>query len=318
MGGCRRDLLLAVFAVALISIVVTYTPAAQGATASTNSGAAASGATYVGSDICQGCHQEQTAKYAKTKMAKVFASAARTPAEKQGCEGCHGPGSKHVEAGGGKGVGGLVSFRKGAESAKQQAAVCQKCHEKGQRLYWEGGPHEGAGVTCTNCHKVMENVSAKRNFAKATELETCFQCHQLRRAQLQRSSHMPIREGKLTCTSCHNPHGSQGPRQLKQNTINENCVSCHTERRGPFLWEHPPVVENCGNCHTPHGSTNPFLLKVRVPRLCQECHNYSRHPSQPYDPSGSTANTRVLGRGCVQCHPQIHGSNHPSGSMFHR
>ncbi|HLC27746.1 MAG TPA: hypothetical protein VJM80_13375, partial [bacterium] len=117
MGSCRRDLLLAVFAVALISLLMAYIPAAQGATASTNGGAAASGATYVGSDICQGCHQEQAAKFAKTRMGKVFASAARTPAEKQGCETCHGPGSKHVEAGGGKGVGGLNIFRKGAMSA---------------------------------------------------------------------------------------------------------------------------------------------------------------------------------------------------------
>jgi hypothetical protein len=23
-------------------------------------------------------------------------------------------------------------------------------------------------------------------------------------------------------------------------------------------------------------------------------------------------------RGCVNCHAQIHGSNHPSGSRFHR
>ena len=60
------------------------------------------------------------------------------------------------------------------------------------------------------------------------------ECHQMRRAQLQRSSHMPYREGKVTCTSCHNPHGSPNPSQLLQSTINENCYSCHAERRGHF------------------------------------------------------------------------------------
>jgi hypothetical protein len=25
-----------------------------------------------------------------------------------------------------------------------------------------------------------------------------------------------------------------------------------------------------------------------------------------------------LNRGCVNCHAQIHGSNHPSGARFHR
>ena len=103
--------------------------------------------------------------------------------------------------------------------------------------------------------------------------ELCLQCHQMRRAQLQRSSHMPYREGKVTCTSCHNPHGSPNPSQLIQSTVNENCYSCHAERRGPFLWEHPPVMENCANCHEPHGSSNPQLLKVRMPRVCDSCHD---------------------------------------------
>ena len=51
---------------------------------------------------------------------------------------------------------------------------------------------------------------------KKPQPELCLQCHQMRRAQLQRSSHMPYREGKVTCTSCHNPHGSPNPSQLLQ------------------------------------------------------------------------------------------------------
>jgi DmsE family decaheme c-type cytochrome len=136
----------------------------------------------------------------------------------------------------------------------------------------------------------------------------------MRRAQLQRSSHMPYREGKVTCTSCHNPHGSPNPSQLIQNTVNENCYSCHAERRGPFLWEHPPVMENCANCHEAHGSSNPQLLKVRMPRVCDSCHVASRHPTQP-QPLSSIKN---FNRGCTNCHSLIHGSNHPSGNFFMR
>jgi DmsE family decaheme c-type cytochrome len=136
----------------------------------------------------------------------------------------------------------------------------------------------------------------------------------MRRAQLQRSSHMPYREGKVTCTSCHNPHGSPNPSQLLQATINENCYSCHAERRGPFLWEHPPVMENCANCHESHGSSNPQLLKVRMPRVCDSCHVASRHPTQA-QPLSSIKN---FNRGCTNCHSLIHGSNHPSGNFFMR
>ena len=60
---------------------------------------------------------------------------------------------------------------------------------------------------------------------------------------------------------------------MVKDTVNETCYTCHAEKRGPFLWEHSPVVDDCTNCHTPHGSTKPALLKARVPWLCQECHS---------------------------------------------
>src|SRR6185503_14121752 len=127
-------------------------------------------------------------------------------------------------------------------------------------------------MACVDCHQVHYGSVAERYAelarlpardqrygqpltehvgTKKTQPELCLQCHQMRRAQLQRSSHMPYHEGKVTCTSCHNPHGSPNQAQLIQATLNENCLSCHTERRGPFLWEHPPVMENCPNCHEP-------------------------------------------------------------------
>ena len=84
---------------------------------------------------------------------------------------------------------------------------------------------------------------------------------------------MPIREGKVACTDCHNPHGSVTESLLKKDSVNEVCYTCHAERRGPFLFEHAPVRENCLNCHDPHGSINEYSLKVSRPRLCFECHS---------------------------------------------
>jgi DmsE family decaheme c-type cytochrome len=274
-------------------------------------------ATYVGSQVCTTCHANQSARFGQTVMGKIFLKNPRNAQEKAGCETCHGPGSAHVAAGGGRGVGGIISFRAddATRTPEDNNAICLQCHEKGSRTQWRGSTHETREVACTNCHTVMTNVTPKFQLAKLTELDTCFQCHKNKRAEIWRSSHMPIREGKMTCSTCHNPHGSYGEALLKEATVNDNCYKCHAEKRGPFLWEHPPVRESCLNCHDPHGSINDFLLKVSRPRLCQQCHaNITGHPGNPRNPTSLYA----FNRECQNCHSQHHGSNSPSGSRFHR
>ncbi|HUS19616.1 MAG TPA: DmsE family decaheme c-type cytochrome [Terriglobales bacterium] len=296
------------------------TAAAQGATRAINS------SQYVGSETCLTCHEEESKRFNKTPMGKAF-SHPHTDTEKLGCESCHGPGKAHAEAGTKETV--AVRFTAGStNSVEEKNNSCLGCHTKGRQMFWRGSPHESRSMACVDCHqghpaKKEGTLSADMRYnapltenatMKKPQPELCLTCHQMRKAQLQRSSHMPYREGKVTCSSCHNPHGTPHPKQLIQATTNENCLSCHTERRGPFAWEHPPVVENCANCHEPHGTSNPQLLKVRMPRVCDSCHVMSRHPTQP-QPLGSIKN---FNRGCTNCHSQIHGSNHPSGKYFLR
>lgn len=80
--------------------------------------------------------------------------------------------------------------------------------------------------------------------------------------------------------------------------------------------------ENCLNCHTPHGSNQNTLLVAPIPFLCQQCHVNLRHPNDLHTPSslgnGLHPDERAMGRGCVTCHAQIHGSNNPSGAKFHK
>jgi len=277
--------------------------------------AAALPAGYAGAETCKGCHEDQFTKFEQTKMGRLFLKHPRNSTESLGCESCHGPGKAHADAGGGKGVGGIVSFAKDDTTpVERRNATCLGCHQKSARLFWQGSPHESRDVACTSCHKLMETTSSRAQLARATVIETCGQCHLQKRAQTMRSSHMPLREGKMTCTACHNPHGTVTPALLKENSANETCFTCHARWRGPFLWEHAPVVESCATCHDPHGSNHENLLKVAKPRLCQQCHVESRHPTSPY----SRREKQVLGRSCVSCHANIHGSNHPSGHAFTR
>ena len=121
----------------------------------------------------------------------------------------------------------------------------------------------------------------------------------------------------MSCSSCHNPHGTVSQALLKESSPNETCYTCHAEKRGPFLWEHVPVPENCMNCHEPHGTNHEKLLKVAMPRLCQQCHIVQGHSANPYGTDGPSLKFMVS-RQCANCHATIHGSNHPSGRFFTR
>jgi DmsE family decaheme c-type cytochrome len=267
-------------------------------------------ASYVGNKVCLGCHTSQATTFEHTLMGRLL---------KQGklqCESCHGPGSEHARLGGGRGVGGIISFRKDdlSRTAEENNSICLGCHERGDRTYWQGSPHQTRGLACTNCHTIMKAVSRKHQLKTAFEPDTCFQCHKDRRAQMFRSSHMPMREGKMVCSDCHNPHGSFTDAMLRTASINDTCYKCHAEKRGPFLFEHEPVRENCLNCHDPHGSVNLYLLKLARPRLCNECHSLMDFKAAP----GGDSPHHALGQACQNCHVKVHGSNSPGGAFFFR
>lgn len=283
----------------------------------------ASTAEFVGAEMCLSCHESQSS-FKDNIHAKAWPKAKGIEFDKS-CETCHGPGSLHAAAGGDKDnpdFASILSFKK--VSPQEASATCLKCHDKGEQAHWTGGKHDAHGVSCVDCHS--PHKGHEKNLVKASVTETCFQCHKNVSAQIKRASHHPIAEGKMTCADCHNPHGNLSGTNLKGETVNDTCFKCHAEKRGPFLFEHRPVSEDCSICHTPHGSNHGKLLKQRAPFLCQSCHSISRHPGTLYaiNPTAAGANAyekssnRVLYKACLQCHPNVHGSNHPSGAFLMR
>jgi len=272
-------------------------------------------AGYVGAEACMPCHEEAATALAATSHGRTGVadwSGGHT------CETCHGPGAAHAESGDPSKIRVLRAL-----PAVEQSAACLSCHERGDRSHWKGSAHDGRDLSCLTCHTIHQ--AGKPHPAllkKETEFDTCGSCHLRRKAALMRSSHMPMREGTMTCSSCHNPHGSTGPTLLKQESVNDNCTTCHAEKKAPMLWEHPPVKENCLTCHDPHGSLHPRMQIAKQPRLCQQCHDESRHPTQPYADASPGSEffpgSRMFDRGCLNCHSQIHGSNHPAGMRFLR
>ena len=262
-----------------------------------------------------GCHDDKG--YKGTKHGVTLNE--RTPAATRGCESCHGPGKAHAESGDPE----LIRRFTAATPAAQSSEVCLSCHNRGTHAAWEGSAHDRRDLSCTTCHSVHSPKSSEHQLVKPTETQLCATCHRLQVTKTERAvAHMPVREGKMSCSSCHNPHGSiSNVKNLKTgSSVTELCTGCHTEMRGPMLFEHAPVRENCTTCHDPHGSSNDRMLVARMPMLCQRCHIASKHPATLYDTDQITTNksNRMFGRSCVNCHSNIHGSNHPSGQFFMR
>lgn len=276
-----------------------------------------------GIETCMECHDE-TEKYPVLSILKTthaMKGDSRTPfASAHGCEVCHGPSAAHVEE---ETVPPPRRFGRNAP-AQEQNAVCLGCHQGGTRVHWKGSTHESRDVACTSCHTIHVEQAVlaldKRpeTFARNDQSQTCYECHPQQRAQMHRLSAHPFKEGRIRCSDCHNVHGTPGPSLLVRNTVNNTCYQCHAEKRGPFLWEHQPAREDCLNCHTPHGSNHPALLKARGPWLCQQCHLAQFHPSNAYSGADLPTAQQLVANNCLNCHSEVHGSNHPSGVRLTR
>jgi len=282
-------------------------------------------AAYVGDERCRSCHPVEASHWDKTIHARAFKANPRSELESKTCEACHGPGQAHVAN---PTSATIVAFsRDSKQEPAQMNAMCQQCHTGGPLLHWIGSMHESRGLACSDCHNPMAKTSAQSLLREENVSRTCLTCHPAQRAEFRKRSHMPLFEGKIDCTDCHAPHGSAVEPLIKADSVNELCTTCHAEKRGPFLWEHAPVRENCLNCHTPHGSNHEKLLTAALPMLCQECHSPIDNPNYGHPaglltaqnlPGQPGADDRLMNRSCLNCHTQIHGSNHPSGPRFHR
>jgi predicted CXXCH cytochrome family protein len=306
---------------------------------------------YVGTDTCAGCHEDQHKTFLKTPHATIE----KDPSWKgrvTGCETCHGPGRAHVELMGEvlgnntdpKTVADKRIRRLAGEPPKQVSDTCLQCHAgREEHNSYRQGEHWRNDIGCIDCHfahapdttpvrgESHTLIALKANqspdasvlrMLRRSETQLCVSCHAEQRAQFLMPFRHKVLEGVVRCSDCHNPHGGF---ELKQTRLanfaasDAVCVKCHTDKTGPFVYEHGPVaVEGCSSCHIPHGSANPKLLKrPQMFQLCIECHTNAHaiagddDPGAPNTPSFHNLTTTRF-QNCTTCHVKIHGSNaHP-------
>lgn len=275
---------------------------------------------YTGDMACAECHEGKVAKFSESPHASLV-SDPKLPADKRGCEGCHGPGKLHTTEEGAE----VIAYRK--MSPKESSAACLRCHSQTlSENHWKRTAHARADLSCVSCHQIHPDsdpdlqsgtvnhgtaqdtkagvfVAQKltASLLRAEEPKLCGQCHAPQVAQFRLTSHHPIPEGAMACSSCHSTHPSKSAKS-KVATEKTDCITCHREVAGPFTFEHDPVANHtgaaCQECHRPHGSNNPKLLTSFSRGLCAQCHTEKLARHYP-------------GRTCwnAGCHVAPHGSN---------
>ena len=229
---------------------------------------------------------------------------------------------------------------------------CYSCHaEKRTAIAQSQFVHKPAAESCTTCHGAHATDFGQQ--LKEAVNDTCLKCHPKVQEQLAAAKHV---HGAVTgegeggnCASCHDPHASNQPDELKART-DKVCLTCHEKAikteggggrtiaaMGPVLASknlHGPVQAGaCSECHLPHAGDQPNLLKAYFPdtfyakfdinnyALCFSCHN----PQMVLRPKTENltnfrdgdrnlhyvhVNRDDKGRTCKTCH-DVHGSDLP-------
>jgi len=295
--GLRVFSMLLLGAGMMCATALAAPPAGAKAKASDTSTKQAAQATFVGADTCATCHEEVAKGFASNphaKMALMHGSNGVT------CENCHGAGSEHVAGGGDV----TKIFNPAKASAKDIDAKCLTCHA-GTHPDFQRSPHAKANVSCISCHSIHQ--SKEDALLKAPQPQLCFQCHNDTKPQFDMAFHHPVNEGVVKCSDCHDVHGTFQPNNVRA-TVDQNmiCTKCHTDVRGPFVYEHAPVkAEGCLACHSPHGSQNARMLNMpSINTLCNQCHSAVAQGTVHGQGQGSSDSVP-----CTSCHTYIHGSN---------
>ena len=274
------------------------------------------GAESAGAEECSVCHSDVQGH---ERIADYHAD----------CESCHGGGSLHSDS------EAVADIRFPANDD------CLACHAPGQdtHLQWGTGEHSRAGLYCSDCHNPHDTTrnhlrsarrAGDRDMDDASQL--CAACHPSVDTRFKFPSHHPVHEGGMSCMDCHDPHEDT---RIARGAPTMVCAGCHQDYMGPYIYDHPPVLEDCGNCHDPHGAVTQNLLQTVQPLICLSCHplNDANHheaaatgivsnrtisedfPSSPNEQIQTNEAGTFLRR-CTDCHGAIHGSHNDPRLFF--
>lgn len=157
------------------------------------------------------------------------------------CAACHGDGSAHIASGGKVSLANIDAM----EPVKRDS-VCLNCHLEGQAAVVRQG-------------KQLENFTPGDNlfdyalfFVHRSESGSGGRATSQWEALLK-SACKKASGDRLTCTTCHDPHGSPAPSE-RVAFYRQRCVQCHNQ--AGFQQTHHPENPDCTACHMARPPSN--------------------------------------------------------------
>jgi hypothetical protein len=243
-------------------------------------------------EACVFCHTSQARPVQgyRNRYERPFAGHA------VGCERCHGPGERHVDAGGTfvDGIDPTIVNPAKLEPALRES-VCQQCHLEGEERVARRGrrPDEfRPGLPLDSVLSVFvhaDDAGAKLvTHVEQMELSACYRGGGGKQ--------------KLGCVSCHDPHRKIGPDE-RVGFYRGRCLQCHDEHACRAAKpDRTARRDSCVDCHMPRAGVADIVHVASTDhRVIRPGKAGPRRPGrgdrlEPYLPRGDVARDRELAR----------------------
>lgn len=192
-----------------------------------------------------------------------------------GCSACHGDGAAHVAS---AGKAQMVDARK--LPVAERDSMCLNCHLEGDTVVYRAGRTLAAfrpGDDVSEYAVYFVRARAAGGGARATS-----QWEALLRSACKRAV-----GDRMTCTTCHDPHGDApaGPKRVAE--FRARCLECHAD--AVMASQHHPEQQDCAACHMPMRATSDISHEQTVD------HDVEAQPSAKGEPGAIRDGEEMVG-----------------------